>query len=351
MILKDSRGVAAILVAMMVFALIGLAGFTIDLGYYFFTRFMLQNTADAAALAAIRDVDNAVVLVNEVLQNNALNPANLEKNELQIGEWDKDSRSFTVKVDPDPSRRAVSVSLQKKNPTFFARLLGITALYPTGKAVSAFVGNPKAAVVTVGSTAVNIGGDPDNNKAAYDGLLGGLLGIHLDLVGYKGLYYGQIDLVRFLNLAKIKLNTGDIDTVLNAEVSLLDILDLALGALREEDVTARLELESLKLQVAALKLKLRLGDLIEIDLNDKSKLVSANVNLLQMITATAELFNHKNAVLSGVNVNLGVVDVALKVKVVEPPVIKIVEEWSPLQLDPTKNTIHTGQVRLFLDTH
>jgi uncharacterized membrane protein len=71
-------------------------------------------------------------------------------------------------------------------------------------------------------------------------------------------------------------------------------------------------------------------------------LAKADVNLLSMVMATAQLFNHDSAILAMADVPLGgLLDLDLKVKIIEAPVIKIMKEG---------DTIHSaGGARIYLN--
>jgi hypothetical protein len=53
---KDNRGAVVVLIAFLLFVLLGIAAFAIDFGYRHVVRNELQNAADAAALAAAREL-------------------------------------------------------------------------------------------------------------------------------------------------------------------------------------------------------------------------------------------------------------------------------------------------------
>ncbi|KVD80642.1 pilus assembly protein TadG [Burkholderia sp. ABCPW 14] len=58
---RRQRGVVSILVALMLAVLIGFVGLALDLGKLYVTRSELQNSADACALAAARDLTGATI--------------------------------------------------------------------------------------------------------------------------------------------------------------------------------------------------------------------------------------------------------------------------------------------------
>ena len=57
-LLRDQRGASAVLIALLLVVLLGIAALAIDLGYLYVTRYELQNVADSAALAAFYVTSN-----------------------------------------------------------------------------------------------------------------------------------------------------------------------------------------------------------------------------------------------------------------------------------------------------
>ena len=55
-LLRNQRGVSAVIIALLLVVLLGMAALAVDLGYLYVTRNELQNVADAAALAATRQL-------------------------------------------------------------------------------------------------------------------------------------------------------------------------------------------------------------------------------------------------------------------------------------------------------
>jgi len=109
--LKDERGAVMILVALLiVFVLIGMAALSVDVGYLYLQRRHLQNTADAAALAAAWELP---------WENSAITTTAL----LYAGHNNIDSNASDTSIavtDPYGDRRKVKVEITKNYPLFFA---------------------------------------------------------------------------------------------------------------------------------------------------------------------------------------------------------------------------------------
>lgn len=337
-VVTDERGAAAIIVALSIVAIMGLAALSIDLGYLFLAKTKLQDSADSAAMAAVRDVEFYDVLADETLRRNGLDPDSPEmKMVVERGEY---NGGFVQ----DLNGNAVRVHLVQTVPGFFSRVLGkeFSTFEVEAEAVATL--QQEGAVVSVGASVLDV----DSQKAALlNALLGSLLGTNINLtaVGWQGLVDARIDLIKFLDLAKVRLGIGDTGTLLDTDVNLLQILDLMLGVLKTTDYTAKASLELLKTQILnayvnPLLVRLKLGELLEIE-TDRGALARANVDLFSLVRVGAELFNYKSGVSLATNVNLPpLLVVNLKAKIVEPPVIAIATKGT---------TVHSAATRLFLD--
>lgn len=115
--LSDEKGAVIILVAfLLVFVLLGIAALTVDVGYLYTHRRHLQNTADAAALAAAWELpwDNAAI--TETAEDY------IKYNHIDIYDENDDYLDgVTVKVsNPDEENNKVKVEITKNYPLFFA---------------------------------------------------------------------------------------------------------------------------------------------------------------------------------------------------------------------------------------
>lgn len=191
--LRQERGAVAVAVAVLLTGLVGLTGAATDLGVVYTARGQLQNAADAAALAAAKNMftwdettyeitttpDAARATahqfsnVNKALGNNLI----LLDPDYTIGLWDLDAQAFTrtgSSADPN-DLNAVEVTLRKDDlanspvTTMFAGIVGVSQVDVTAKSL-AFVGFPGAIPeggglgipITVKESAVTGGGDNPN---------------------------------------------------------------------------------------------------------------------------------------------------------------------------------------------
>jgi Flp pilus assembly protein TadG len=165
---NNQDGVTAIVLAIALVALLGFAALAVDIGYLYSTRNELQNAADAAALAAARQLgriyaesaltsrdfgstENASHLsliystATTVAGKNiaAGSSVNVSMGDITIGQWNPDARTLSATlVEPD----AVRVTARRDAASgqavalFFARVLGIQTADVSAIATAALSG-------------------------------------------------------------------------------------------------------------------------------------------------------------------------------------------------------------------
>jgi len=145
---QSQRGNVIILFALVLPILIGFLSLSVDVGHLLRVRSELQNAADAAAWAAVRDLDgresayaavrqSAVRLAAEHRANGTIvavdpNTANADDGEVVLGIWDCPSKSFSAATWPPTRVNAVKVRTRRTAAsggavtTFFAGLFGLS---------------------------------------------------------------------------------------------------------------------------------------------------------------------------------------------------------------------------------
>lgn len=169
-VLKNNRGVTAIVTAIMIFSLIGFAALAIDIGHLYATRNELQNIADAAALAGagylgsvykglsfaeqktktFTQEEVAAVVKAVALQNKAagLN-ISINDEDIRIGEWNQDTKDISPETLTAPD--AVEVIARRDDKanspitTFFAKIFSINTMKVSADATAALTGPSKIA--------------------------------------------------------------------------------------------------------------------------------------------------------------------------------------------------------------
>lgn len=170
-ILREQRGGVAILIGLCAIVLFGFVALVIDLGYGLVARNELHNVADAAALAATRQLGRIYVAMTPAEQqtyvltstdgsdvrNEAINVAvmnyaagqnvTVDVNDIEIGQWDQATKTLTV---TDSKPNAVRVKARRDGTvngpisTFFARIIGHDTMNVTANATAALTGLGKA---------------------------------------------------------------------------------------------------------------------------------------------------------------------------------------------------------------
>jgi hypothetical protein len=171
-ILRGTKGVTAVLIAILIAMFLGFAALAIDIGYGMVTMNELQNIADAAALAATRQLGTIyqgmtyeqqlayVVGSGDEMQikNASINVASQNKaggkngiviraEDIFIGKWDTTvtPASFSVPT-PNVQPNAVRVIARRDSvvneqiTTFFAKIFGISGRDVTAMATAAMTG-------------------------------------------------------------------------------------------------------------------------------------------------------------------------------------------------------------------
>lgn len=169
---SDNRGAVIVLVAILLFVLVGVAAFAIDFGYRHVVRNELQNAADAAALAATRELgtiyqglryaDQQTYVCNPAdikpiaqeagLKNYAGNVSNLTVNsgDVVIGDWDFTASAGDPLTATLNQPNAVRVTARRDGSangpisTFFARIFNVDTMGISARATAALSGQSTA---------------------------------------------------------------------------------------------------------------------------------------------------------------------------------------------------------------
>jgi hypothetical protein len=188
--IKDQSGITVVLVALTMTMLIGFAALAVDIGYTLTTKNELQNVADAAALAAARqlgaiyqgmsydeqqayecDPQTLVDVATDVAAKNQAGGMNItiEDSDVTIGDWDATTLSLTPMTSTDPRPDAVRVLARRDGSangpitTFFARIFGIDTVDVSAKATAALTGQgttePGELEAPLGISGYYFGGD------------------------------------------------------------------------------------------------------------------------------------------------------------------------------------------------
>lgn len=132
--LNDESGSVAVWVALTLTVLVGFIAMTVDMGAFYAMRGRLQAAADSAALAALDELSNDLMVrsrAHEYIEKHfavAEHGAVLRDADVLSGNWDSRSKTFTTNGTP---LNAVRVTARKSDAngnaqrTYFARVMGI----------------------------------------------------------------------------------------------------------------------------------------------------------------------------------------------------------------------------------
>ncbi|WP_157474271.1 GEVED domain-containing protein [Leucothrix mucor] len=185
-------------------------------------------------------------------------------------------------------------------------------------------------------------------SALLNPLFSGLLGsnIALDMMDWKALAGGDINLLKYLSILESDLTVSGTDQVLFADASLMQLISAAKNVAQSDgnnDLVTALGL----LPLAGLSDTIKLGDLLKIDLQ-QGTLADTDLNALNLLTGLIQLYNYKNVLTTPAPVALdtsalsplgldGIVNgVELYLQIVEPPIYTC---------GPVGTTFHTAVIR------
>jgi Flp pilus assembly protein TadG len=143
--LHSRKGATLVLVAILMTALIGFTGIGIDASRLYLMRAQLQTTADAAAIAAIVEVNvkrptNATAVAISYAPKNLVErqTPSITAGGVEPGKWNYATNTFTPLASwTDPSLGAVRVTATYPGAYTFARVFGVTTKTVSARAVGA----------------------------------------------------------------------------------------------------------------------------------------------------------------------------------------------------------------------
>lgn len=314
---RQSGSVAMLGAIWLMIAVICLA--TIDIGNVFWQKRELQKIADLAALAGASGALDQNSCRTNAERNLTLNGSVVsELVTAQAGHWDKSASPFFGSASKASEINACRVSFQRTVPFLFVFAAGAER----GRQITAqatAMQSARIARLSVRSTLLAL----DTEKSALlDAVVGGMLGgkINLGVAGWQGIANANISLLSFFDALAVRagLNVGDYDQVVKTKVTLDKVMLAMLDALPQQGSLAAVNaLNALALGVGNIQIALQ--DILKLGTGLGSAALRTDVNVLDLVTTVAQLANSQNAAKVGVNLNLGLVEVGLNLKVIEPP--------------------------------
>jgi len=325
-----------------------------ELGYLFYMKRELQKATDLAALAGAQQISYAGSCASAKTaakfsangtgstdpKRNLPTSFSLDDGDIECGQWDPAKTTADhFDLAPADQQNAVRVTINKASPTLLSFFEGNRTIQT--KAVAA---NDPIAAFSIGTGVASL------DQGAVNSLLNGLLGtgnkINLRIVDYQGLATAQ---VRLLDLISAVPNVGTVSQLLNTQISMNDFMLAMVRALGSSNAVAVQALNAI-IATNVNSASVRIGDVIKVTTPSPESAANASINVLDLLTTSAQVANGSNLVKLGTAINLGVLAQATaQLAILEQPSIAI----GPAGQDSHGNwrtQAHSAQVRLFLDT-
>jgi uncharacterized membrane protein len=319
---KDERGAVLVLAAVgLVMAMI-FAGMAVDLGFIAQRARQDQKVADLVALDAVR------MLPGTVDQTAAGSVTVAAKASATRNSFAYGSTGYSLVVEWGPSKTGPFTSNTANLGA--ATAVRITATSPH-KNMLPFLSGPANVVrkavatkkdiagFTLGSSLLTIN---TSSSALLNPIVGGMLHgtVNLSLLSWQGLAAGKVTLSALqTQLAALGLSVGTPTQLLNTNLTLAQFYQATANALTLNGDTANAAIFNLLKVQALTAATFKLGDMITVEQGAESSAANAQLNLLQLVTGSAELANGSSLV-SVPNVGITVPNagsVALSLSVIE----------------------------------
>jgi len=317
-----------------------LAALAVDVGSISLKARQIQGTADLAAMAAARDLDNADVAAHATASANL---SDVQTVSVIKGGYVADARlKPRDRFSPGASEpNAARVEVTAPAPLFFGRwVLKRENVTVRKVATAAIPGGQPQAMFSIGSRLASLDGGLAN------ALLSGLLGsnVSLTVMDYRALAGAQVNLLQFSDALATDLGVtaGDYDALLQHDVTTGRALKV-LESIASADTKSVLS----KLTRTPVDATLKLKDLIGVEAGAKQGLreaLNANVSALDLIMASLETANGDRQVALDLGARAGLADLDIMLAIGErpnkSPWITITGKGEPI--------IRTAQARIYL---
>jgi uncharacterized membrane protein len=321
---RDEGGAILVMAAIgMVVAMIS-AGLAIDIGRLAQDARQDQKVADLAALDAVRVLPG----VTDQTASGSVTMAAKDSATRNGFPYASSGYSFSVqwaasKAGPFTSNTAnlatatvVKITATSPHTNDFPFLGGRTSV-----ARSATAEKKNIAGFTLGSSLVNFN---SSTSTLLNPIVGTMLGgtVNLSLVSWQGLAAGNVTLSALqTQLASMGFSVGTVSQLLNTNLTLAQIYQATAQALTANGDTANANLFNILRAQAVTATTIKLGQMITVEQGAESAAAAARLNLLQLVTGSAEIANGTNLIsVPGVAITVpNVGSLALTLKVIDGP--------------------------------
>ncbi len=328
---RDERGAILVMATVGVVLAVISAALAVDLGRIAQERRRDQKVADLAALDAVRDLS----------QVDARAKASAARNGFPT------SAGFTVTgveglkvggscvATPGAGTACVTVTSPVDNAfqpgSRTIRAVAVAGVQPYG---GFKIGSSLATIDTSRSTLLN----------HFVGRMLGNSALNVSLVSWQGLATGRVTLEALrTELAKMGFTVGSVSQLLSANLTAAQILQATAAALNGQGEVAQANvLNSIRATVTN-NAQITLGQFIHVAQGADNTALSSNMNVFQLLTATAQVANGNNFVdVPNVGITVpGVTSTQVRLQVIEPPQFY----FGPPGVAPDAS-VSTGQIDL-----
>lgn len=346
---SDRRGTVAVLTAVLITTILGIAALGVDVGSVYLDRRKAQSTADLAALASVSDIQNANTVASDTIKANGL-PADTTY-ALQLGTYTPDAslspaQRFNAAATANPN--AARVLLTTSTPLHFAKVITGKDKFTIRTAATAAI--TQFGAFAIGSRLASVNGGLLNQ------VLGGLLGANLSLsvMDYNALIDAKLDMFKFMDALATRLSLTGVtyDSILNTSVSVGKLT----GAMLDTEKTAYgldsgvvSALQQVANAAQGLSTKIKVGSVLDLGpyrglTVGQSPKVGVSASAFDMASAIAEMANGEHQIQMALNLNVpGIAAATLQLAVGERP-----QGTSWFAIGSTGASVHTAQTRLLL---
>lgn len=341
-------GTTAILTGIVLTLLLWCGAFAVDIASLFLDRRKAQGAVDLAAIAAAQDITNAEQMARATLADNGI--GNIQNLTVTLGQYVAESAlqpslRFTEGVEP---YNAVRVNLRHRSRLYFAgAIIGVETFAISTQAVATTTAQ---AAFSIGSRLARL------DDGLVNSVLGGLLGgnLQLTVMDYEALASANIKMFEFMDAlaSELEIDAGTYNDVLNAQANAGNVIDaMAEVTAQSGNSSASAALRRLGFQSHAASSPVSLNSLVDIgpygnlDLNSSAPGFSPDLNVMQILSATAAIANGANQVSLDLSVNIpGLTEIKADLAIGEPA-----QHSAWFAMGETGSTVRTVQTRLRIE--
>lgn len=372
---SDTRGSVAILTALAMLVVVGVAALAVDLGSFFYQKRRLQAATDLAAVAAAGNLAKARDAAVATLALNGFAADALQT--VETGAYVADpsvpaDKRFTVQ--PLASANGVRLRTQITTPRIFSAVFAVitpataaavsdscTSAAPCAAAGGSGASQQGVTISAQATAAQNalasfaIGSRLAGlNGGILNSVLGALLGanLSLSLMDYQALASANIDLFTFSNAlaTRASLTAVTYDQLAAGSFKTGDLLGAALDAAKANAAIGSTAIGALsQIAAAAPNVTAPINQLLSFGPYGSMTVGSAapmsvSVSALDLVSAIAQIANGKHQIEAGLNLGLpGVASASLQLAIGER---QVGTSW--VAVGPAGASVHTAQTRLLL---